>query len=138
MCPEHDKTTQGSRNGVLITGDVSANAAPGAPPVASLAVTSPTGAGPAKGTVHSDTGQSPSAREAQFLDSLIGFARQRQAEHWSGTLATFLETIVRAEPQRATRTSHQYVWDMLRSQGEEGANGILRCALLSSELLADS
>ncbi|TMH36207.1 MAG: serine protein kinase [Betaproteobacteria bacterium] len=134
MCPDDDRTTQFSLNGALITGGVSANAAPGALPVASLAVTSPTGAGPAKGTAHSDTEQSPSAREAQFLDSLIGFARQRQAEHWSGTLATFLETIVRAEPQRATRTSHQYVWDMLRSQGEEGANGILRCALLSSEL----
>ena len=134
MCPDDDRTTQVSLNGALITGGVSANAAPGALPVASLAVTSPTGAGPAKGTAHSDTEQNPSAREAQFLDRLIGFARQRQAEHWSGTLATFLETIVRAQPQRATRTSHQYVWDMLRSQGEEGANGILRCALLSSEL----
>ncbi len=51
-----------------------------------------------------------------------------------GDASTFLETIVRADPSRATRTSHQYVWDMLRWQGKEDENGVLRCALLSSEL----
>jgi serine protein kinase len=74
------------------------------------------------------------ARQAHFLDSLVDFTRQHKAAHWSGTLATFLETIVRSDPQRATRTSHQYVWDMLRSQGTVDDKGVLRCGLLSSEL----
>jgi serine protein kinase len=73
-------------------------------------------------------------REARFLDSLAGFAGKRKEKSWSGTLSTFLETIVRADPQRATRTSHQYIWDMLRSQGSEDEKGVLRCALLSNEL----
>ncbi len=75
-----------------------------------------------------------SEREAQFIDSLVDFTRRHKAEQWSGTLATFLETIVRANPARATRTSHQYMWDMLRWQGKEDENGVLRCQLLSNEL----
>ncbi len=73
-------------------------------------------------------------QQAQFIDSLVDFTRQHKADQWSGTLSTFLETIIRADPSRATRSSHQYVWDMLRWQGKEDENGVLRCALLSSEL----
>ena len=54
------------------------------------------------------------------------FARERQEKSWSGTLSTFLETTVRAAPGACTRTSHQYIWDMLRAQGQEDKNGILR------------
>jgi serine protein kinase len=75
-----------------------------------------------------------SEREAEFIDSLVDFTRRHKAEQWSGTLATFLETIVRADPARATRTSHQYMWDMFRWQGKEDENGVLRCQLLSNEL----
>jgi len=73
-------------------------------------------------------------REARFLGSLAEFARQRQEKSWSGTLSGYLETIVRANPVGCTRTSHQYVWDMLRSQGKEDENGVLRCPLLVNEL----
>src|SRR5215831_1970487 len=75
-----------------------------------------------------------SERQAEFIDSLVGFTRRRQAENWSGTLATFLETIVRSNPSLATRSAQQYIWDMLRLQSKEDESGILRCSLLSEEL----
>ena len=73
-------------------------------------------------------------REARFLGDLAEAARQRQEKSWSGTLSSYLETIVRANPGACTRTSHQYIWDMLRSQGKENEKGVLTCALLSHEL----
>src|SRR5689334_15703355 len=73
-------------------------------------------------------------REETFLGQLADFAQQHQASRWSGTLATYLETVVKADPQRCTRTSHQYIWDMLRTQGKEDERGALRCALLSNDL----
>jgi serine protein kinase len=74
------------------------------------------------------------ARQAEFIESLAGFARLRQAESWSGTLASFLEIIMRANPALATRSSQQYVWDMLQWQSKEQENGTLRCALFTDEL----
>jgi serine protein kinase len=88
---------------------------------------------PPPGDAQANPETDSSERQARFLDTLADFAGQRKAEHWSGTLATFLETIVRADPQRATRTSHQYVWDMLRTQGKD-EGGVLHCTLLSNEL----
>ena len=73
------------------------------------------------------------ARQAEFIESLAGLARLRQAESWSGTLASFLETIMRANPALATRSSQQYVWDMLQWQSKQ-ENGTLRCVLFTDEL----
>jgi len=75
-----------------------------------------------------------SERQAEFIDSLVGFTRRRDAESWSGTLASFLDTIVRANPALATRSAQQYMWDMLRSLSKEDEHGVLRCSLLSEEL----
>jgi serine protein kinase len=75
-----------------------------------------------------------SERSAEFIDNLAGFARKHQADRWSGTLASFLETIVRANPALTTRSSQQYVWDMLQWQSKQDEKGIMRWSLLVDEL----
>jgi serine protein kinase len=69
-----------------------------------------------------------------FIDSLVGFTRQHRANHWAGTFAEFLDTVVRADPARATRRSHQYVWDMMRANAKRGDDDKFRCALFEDEL----
>jgi serine protein kinase len=49
-----------------------------------------------------------------FLDSLTAFTKEHRARHWEGPFETFLREIVTGDPARMTRTSHQYLWDMLR------------------------
>jgi serine protein kinase len=48
-----------------------------------------------------------------FLDDLTEFAAQHRAQHWRGTFAEFLENVFPAAPGRYTRSSHQYIHDML-------------------------
>src|SRR5438874_11775140 len=126
MCPDIDSETS-SRTAALIGADKATEPASPTTPVTALAFTNEAGDEP-------ETKADPQAREARFLDTLAGFARERQEKSWSGTLSTFLETTVRAAPGACTRTSHQYIWDMLRAQGQEDKNGILRCSLLSNDL----
>jgi serine protein kinase len=48
-----------------------------------------------------------------FLDDLTAFATEHRANHWRGTFAEFLNDILPSCPARFTRTSHQYLYDML-------------------------
>jgi serine protein kinase len=48
-----------------------------------------------------------------FIDDLTSYATQHQAQHWRGTFAEFLHDILPKDPGKLTRTSHQYVYDML-------------------------
>ncbi|MDN5849939.1 MAG: serine protein kinase [Nitrococcus sp.] len=50
----------------------------------------------------------------RFIQSLNAFTREHRARHWQGTFTEFLDQIVSSQSQRVTRTSHQYMWDMLR------------------------
>jgi serine protein kinase len=74
---------------------------------------------------HVDTMQANQASQAteaaaqhteqqRFLESLVAFTKDHQAAHWSGTLAEFLDTILRKDAAAVARTSHQYIWDMIR------------------------
>jgi serine protein kinase len=67
---------------------------------------------------HDDTRQS-------FLDSLTAFTKEHRARHWEGPFETFLREIVTRDPALVTRSSHQYLWDMLRwrQEGEEEDDG---------------
>lgn len=49
-----------------------------------------------------------------FLDELTLFASEHRAQHWRGTFAQFLEEVVPEDPARYARSSHQYLYDMLR------------------------
>jgi serine protein kinase len=77
----------------------------------------------------------PGAEQQQnFLSSLEAFTRDHRASHWSGPLSQFLEKILPADPQGAARTSHQYMWDMIRWTRSEDENGNFRCKLFDDEL----
>src|SRR5688572_16529113 len=48
-----------------------------------------------------------------FIDDLAIYATQHQAQHWRGTFAEFLHDILPKDPAKLTRSSHQYIHDML-------------------------
>lgn len=55
---------------------------------------------------------------AVFVDSLKAFAGQHQAKRWQGLFSEFLETIYQDQPESLSRSSHQYVWEMLQWYGK--------------------
>ncbi|MGD2076423.1 MAG: serine protein kinase [Gammaproteobacteria bacterium] len=57
--------------------------------------------------------------QKRFIDSLTAFTQEHRARHWEGSFETFIQDIVAREPGLVTRTSHQYLWDMLRWRQEE-------------------
>jgi len=48
-----------------------------------------------------------------FIDDLTSFATEHHAQHWRGTFAEFLEDVLPKDPAKFTRSSHQYIYDML-------------------------
>jgi serine protein kinase len=83
-------------------------------------------------TTHQDT--TDTGRKQEFIDSLIAFTKDHRATYWSGTLSQFLETILPADPKGVVRTSHQYMWDMIRWMGGERDGGEFRNKLFEDEL----
>src|SRR5688572_25886696 len=76
-----------------------------------------------------------SERHGDFVKSLVAFTQQHRAANWSGTFAEFIEQVLLPNPRSIARTSHQYIWDMIRWQGlEETANGPTRYKLFSEDL----
>src|SRR5262249_20761123 len=74
-------------------------------------------------------------RHEGFLKSLVAFAQDHRAAHWSGGFSEFLERILPNDAAGIARTSHQYIWDMIRWQGAEAeAGGHMRYRLFSDEL----
>jgi serine protein kinase len=73
-------------------------------------------------------------RQENFLNSLVEFTREHRAVHWSGTLSQFLEKILPADPQGVARTSHQYMWDMIRWTRSEDEDGNFHCKLFDDDL----
>src|SRR5687767_5782428 len=82
--------------------------------------------------MRSSTGNT--GRHEDVLKSLADYSKEHRAAHWAGTFASFLVTIFPADARGISRTSHQYIWDMMRSEGFEDANGRLRCQLFEDEL----
>lgn len=52
-----------------------------------------------------------------FVESLGAFSRLHRAQRWEGTFAEFLKNVLPQSPAALARTSHQYIWDMLRWGG---------------------
>src|SRR5262249_13333397 len=73
-------------------------------------------------------------RHANFLKSLESFSKGHRAADWSGTFGAFLESIFPKNPPGMVRSSHQYVWDMLRSEGLADDTGQLHCRVFEDEL----
>src|SRR5687767_1196184 len=55
-------------------------------------------------------------RRTSLIRSLSEFTKQHRAAHWSGTFATFLEGVFPSDARGIARTSHQYMWDMMRAE----------------------
>ncbi|MDM5179884.1 serine protein kinase [Massilia sp. DJPM01] len=77
------------------------------------------------------TAQDP---HASFIDSLGDFTRQHRAGHWSGTFAQFMEQVLPRMPQQVARSSHQYIWDMIRATCTDDGDGHFRCRLFGDDL----
>lgn len=60
------------------------------------------------------------ARRSSFVESLSAFSKQHRAQHWEGTFGDFLTNVVPPNPVQFARSSHQYIWDMLRWYGRDG------------------
>ncbi|WLI91293.1 serine protein kinase [Massilia sp. R2A-15] len=78
-------------------------------------------------------GEDPN-QQARFIESLGRFTREHRAGQWSGTFSAFMHDILPHAPERVTRSSHQYIWDMLRATVSVDENGRHRCALFADEL----
>ena len=81
------------------------------------------------------TGNSQQAK-SDFLVSLTEFTQEHRGRHWEGSFRDFLETAVSDRADLLARSSHQYIWDMLRWYGEEygGSEGMLHRRLFDNEL----
>src|SRR5688572_25643791 len=69
-----------------------------------------------------------------LLKSLGEYSKEHRAAHWAGSFAAFLEAVFPADPKGIARSSHQYIWDMMRSQGYEDGAGRWHCQLFEDEL----
>jgi serine protein kinase len=70
-----------------------------------------------------ESGDSSSSRRSNFVESLSAFSRQHRAQHWEGTFGDFLTRVLPASPAALARSSHLYIWDMLRWYGRDGDGG---------------
>jgi serine protein kinase len=68
--------------------------------------------------MQSDNKSPDAGRQSKFLDSLGAYSRQHRAKHWEGTFGDFINDVLPAQPHALARTSHQYIWDMLRWYGK--------------------
>ncbi len=74
---------------------------------------------------------------SKFLESLSAYTREHKAHHWKGSFRSFMEEVLPRDARVLARTSHQYIWDMLRWYRHEAggeAEGIPPRQLFSNEL----
>lgn len=73
-------------------------------------------------------------RHSELLKSLAQFGKQHRAARWAGTFSSFLEGVFPTDPGGIARSSHQYIWDMMRVEGFNDSAGRWRCKLFEDEL----
>jgi len=56
----------------------------------------------------------PGSDHEKLRDSLTAFTKEHRAKHWQGSFADYLDQILPGIAHLQTRSSHQYMWDMLR------------------------
>ena len=57
-------------------------------------------------------------KRSSLIRSLSEFTKQHRAASWAGTFAQFLESVFPTDARGIARSSHQYIWDMMRTKGE--------------------
>jgi len=78
--------------------------------------------------------ETPPEHPTQLLDSLAAYAQAHRTRHWRGTFAEFLGEVFPKDPRGLSRTSHQYLWDMLRWIGEKRPQAGQARGLFADEL----
>lgn len=73
-------------------------------------------------------------QKQNFLKSLSLFTQQHRAGHWSGPFSEFMEQVLPKAPQQIARTSHQYIWDMIRATCVPDEQDHFRCRLFDEDL----
>ncbi len=58
---------------------------------------------------------------AAFIETLSSFSKLHRAQRWEGTFGDFLANVLPANPSALARSSHEYIWDMLRWHGRAAA-----------------
>jgi serine protein kinase len=64
----------------------------------------------------------PQSSSSDFIDSLSSFSKQHRGQRWEGTFSDFLDQIVPKSPAAMVRSSHEYIYDMLRWHGRDMAS----------------
>lgn len=86
-------------------------------------------------TISSNGGiQNGAEQHEQFLSSLTQFTRQHRSGHWSGSFAQFMEQVLPGAPQQVARSSHQYIWDMIRATCTTSEDERVHCRLFEDDL----
>lgn len=80
------------------------------------------------------SGHNGAEERQQFLSSLTQFTRQHRAGHWAGSFAQFMEQVLPAAPHQVARSSHQYIWDMIRSTCATTEDDRVHCRLFEDDL----
>jgi serine protein kinase len=73
------------------------------------------------GVIMQSDNQTEASRSNRFVESLSAFGKQHKAKHWEGTFADYLQQVLPDNANALARTSHQYIWDMLRWYGKSAA-----------------
>ena len=71
---------------------------------------------------------------ARFVHGMASYAAEHRLHPWRGSFAGFLEHIVPAGAALLARSAHQYLWDMMRWNGQTDDSGHFRCRLFDDEL----
>ena len=73
--------------------------------------------------MHHSNHQGETKTGEDLLEVLHSYTDEHKARHWEGTFAQFLEEILPPAPGLRARTSHEYLWDMLRWYSKKSENG---------------
>ena len=78
--------------------------------------------------------QDGNAQRSRFVHGLAAYAADHRLSPWRGSFADFLERILAAGAAPLARSAHQYLWDMMRWNGQTDSSGHFRCRLFDDEL----
>ncbi|MDN2710313.1 tetratricopeptide repeat protein [Janthinobacterium sp. SUN118] len=79
-------------------------------------------------------GHQDDAPRARFAHDMAAYAAQHRITPWRGQFADFLEQILPTGATLLARNAHQYLWDMMRWNGQTDGGGRFRCRLFDDEL----
>ncbi|WP_051780742.1 prkA protein [Janthinobacterium agaricidamnosum] len=73
-------------------------------------------------------------QRAVFFERMVAFTQEHRVGNWFGSFSQFIEQILPRSPYQLARSSHQYIWDMMRWSGYDDESGHFRCKLFADEL----